>query len=97
MSEEKQKTEFIWFEELQNNLVTVFKSEGFDQVEAEELGFCVAQGVRNVPSLLKMLSKLEQYTSDEVMDAVHDVLANIHALQEANDLLLGRKSFGTFE
>lgn len=90
MSEETQQAELKWFEELQNKLAAVFENDGYKLTEAQELSFCVAQGVRNVPPLLKMVDRFEQYTTDEVMQAVWGVLTNIYALQQANDLLLER-------
>jgi glycerol-3-phosphate dehydrogenase len=88
---EDQAAEFAWFESLQNKLIKVFLKEDYSQQQAEELGFFVAQGIRDVPPLLRLLDEIEQHSTDEIMDAIYDVLSNRSALKEASDILLGQR------
>ena len=80
--------EFDGFEGLQSKLVTVFLTDGYPRREAEAAGFLFAQAIRDVPPLLHLLDEAERHTPDKIMDAVHMVLANRHALREAADILL---------
>jgi hypothetical protein len=81
-----EKREFEQFNIIQEKLTRAF-AEGYNHPQAEQLGFCVAQAIRNVPSLLKLLDEYEKHSTDEILDAVHDVVSNHFALSEANRLL----------
>ncbi len=70
---ENQNTEFAWFEDVQDKLTDAFLKEGYTSSESQELGFLVAQGVRDVPALLLLLEEADSHSSDEILDAVHDV------------------------
>ena len=85
---ESKAAEFKWFEALQAKLTTVFLADGYPRQKAEEAGFLFAQAIRGVPPLLRLLDDADPHTPDEIMDAVHDVLANRQALQEAAVILL---------
>lgn len=78
--------EFNEFEEIREKLSRAF-AEGYNHVEAQDLGFYVAQAVRDVPPLLRMLEQYDQHSNDEILEAVHDFVANHFALSEANRLL----------
>jgi hypothetical protein len=82
------QSEFQWFETLQARLVQTFLADGYNRQQSQELGFLLAQAMRNVPPLLSLLEEAEQHSTGEMMDAVHAVLANRHALEEANKILL---------
>lgn len=75
------------FRETQNALKQVLVREGFQETFAEELSFNLVQAVRNVPTLLTLLSKSESYSSEKIMNATYDVLANRFALQRAAEML----------
>lgn len=84
-----EQEEFPWFERLQNRLTAVFLADRLDAREAEEAGFFLAQGLRDVPPLLRLIEEVEAHSTDEIMDAIHMVLANRNALQKVNAILLG--------
>lgn len=84
---ENQDTEFAWFESVQGKLTAAFLKEGYSLTEARELGFFVAQAVRNVPALLRLLEEAEGHTNDEIVDAIHAVLSSRSALHEAARIL----------
>lgn len=88
LMDDNQQSEFQWFETLQAKLVQTFLADGYNRQEAEELGFLLAQALRNVPHLLNLLDEVEQHSTDEMIDAVHAVLANRFALEEACKILL---------
>ena len=90
MITESAAAEFEWFEALQAKLTTVFLADGYSRPKAEEAGFLFAQAIRDVPPLLRLLDDADRHTPDEIMDAVHDVLANRQALREAAVILLPR-------
>ncbi len=79
---EKQETEFEWFKGVQDKLVDAFLKDGHPPSESQELGFLLAQGMRNVPALLRLLEEPNRHSNDEIMDAVHAVLANRFSLIE---------------
>jgi hypothetical protein len=80
---ENQKIEFAWFKGIQDKLMDAFLKEGYDHPEAQELGFLVAQAVRDVPALLRLLEEDGSHSNDEILAAVHAVLSNRSALNEA--------------
>ena len=84
---EDEKREFEEFNVVQEKLTRAF-TDGYNHPQAEQLGFCVAQAVRNVPNLLRMLNDYEKHSTDEILDAVHDVVSNHFSLSEANRLLM---------
>jgi len=80
---EDQNTEFAWFQGVQDKLTNAFLKDGHSDSEAQELGFLVAQAVRDVPALLRLLEKVESHSSDEILDVVHAVISNRSALNDA--------------
>jgi hypothetical protein len=74
------------FNDIQARLKEVF-IKGYNHPQAEELAFFVAQAIRDVPTLLRLLNAQEKYSNEEIIDAVHNVVANHHALSEANQIL----------
>lgn len=83
---EQEENEFTWFNDIQTKLKDAF-IKGYNHPQAEELAFYVAQAIRNVPTLLQLLSAPEKYSNDEILDAIHAVVANHLALNEANQIL----------
>lgn len=86
-----QNEEFNWFESVQDKLADAFLKEGYDTGKAHELGFLVAQSIRDVPSLLRLLDEYPRHLPDEILDAVHMVLANRSALNDAAGILFSEK------
>ena len=84
---EKQKTEFEWFNGVRDKLIDAFLKDSYPASESQELGFHMAQGIRDVPALLRLLGEPDRYSNDEIMDAVHDVLSNRSALLEVARML----------
>ena len=85
---EEQQAEFARFEGIENKLIEVFKEDGYDFLQAQELGFFVAQAMRNVPPLLRLLDGVEQHSTDEIMDAVHGFLCNHYAFEQAHRIIM---------
>ncbi len=83
---EEEKREFEWFEIIQEKLIRTFV-EGYNHPDAQELGFYVAQAIRNVPDLLRLLDDYENHSTDEILDAIHAVVCNHFSLNEANRIL----------
>ena len=79
--------EFEKFKDIQEKLERVFAEE-YSHVDAERLAFLVAQAVRDIPTLLNLLEEPANHSHDEILDAVHDVVANHFAMTEASRLLL---------
>jgi hypothetical protein len=84
---ENQKTEFEWFDSVQSKLADAFLKEGFTPSESQELGFLMAQGIRDVPALLSLLEEPERHSNNEILDAVHLVLSNRASLIEVARML----------
>ena len=82
MNQDQQK-EFEQFETLQAKLVRAF----FEHPDAQDLGFLVAQALRDVPTLFKLLDDYENQSNEDVLDAIHAVVSNHFALSEANRIL----------
>ena len=84
---ENQNTEFEWFDRVQSKLADAFLKDGYSPSESSELGFLMAQGVRDVPALLHLLEETDKHTNDEILDAVHMVLSNRSSLIEVARIL----------
>jgi hypothetical protein len=84
---ENQEAEFEWFKGVQDRLADAFLKDGHSPAESQELGFLMAQGMRDVPALLRLLEEPDKHSNDEIMDAVHDVLSNRSALIEVARML----------
>jgi hypothetical protein len=84
---DNQKTEFEWFKRVQDKLTDAFLKDGHSPSESQELGFLMAQGVRDVPALLRLLEEPDRHSNNEIMDAVHDVLSNRTALIDVARML----------
>jgi hypothetical protein len=75
------------FQQTQSAMKQVLVREGFDETFAEELSFYLVQAIRDVPTLIALLSESELHRSEEIMDATYDLLANRFALQRAAEML----------
>ena len=84
---ENQKTEFEWFKGVQDKLTDAFLKDGHSPSESQELGFLMAQGVRDIPALLRLLEEPDRHSNDEIMAAVHALLSNRSALLEVARML----------
>jgi hypothetical protein len=92
MRDEKTEEELKWFDCLSGRIVEVLRKDNYSQQQAEELGFFIAQTIRDVPRLLALLEKSENHSVDEVMDSIHDFLSNQFAFQQAHKLLMRNAS-----
>jgi hypothetical protein len=79
---ENQKTEFEWVNGVQDKLADAFLRDGYTPSESQELGFLMAQGIRDVPALLCLLEESDRHSNGEIMDAIHEVLSNRSSLVE---------------
>ena len=84
---ENQKTEFERLDRVQSKLADVFLKDGYTPSESQELGFLMAQGMRDVPALLCLLEEPDRHSNDEILDAVHMVLSNRSSLIEVARIL----------
>jgi hypothetical protein len=81
-----EKREFERFNQIAEKLTRAFE-EGYNHPQSQELGFYVAQAIRDVPELFRMLDDFEAHSNDEILDAIHAVVSNHFSLSEANRLL----------
>ena len=86
--DENENLEFQWFERIQKALIKAFERDGYEHLEAQELGFFIAQGIRDVPPLLRLLDEADKHQNCEIIDAVYMVLTNHGALYETAKILL---------
>ena len=84
-----QAAEFELFTQREAKLCSAYQREGYTREEAEGIAFHVAQGTRDVPTLLGMLDNFDAHSADEITDAVMMVLVNWKNLTTAYSLLLG--------
>jgi hypothetical protein len=80
--------EFDVFETARVRLVEVFINGGHDPVEAERIALYVVQGLRRVPKLLNVLTRIKAPAQDEILDALGPVLDDAPALDKAKRMLL---------
>ena len=81
--------EFDMFENVRRQLAEVFVGGGHAPLEAEKIALYVVQGVRNVPKLLKVMTRAgPPRTHEEILDALGLVLDEAPALIRAKRLLL---------
>ena len=85
-----EKGEFEHFNLLAEKLTRAFV-EGYNHPDAQELGFYVAQAIRDVPELLRLLDDYESHSNNEILDAIHAVVSNHFSLVQANRLLTSVK------
>ena len=83
---EEEKCELEQFGLLQAKLTRAFV-EGYNHPDAQELGFYVAQAIRDVPKLLALLEEYEKHSTDEILDTIHAVVSNHFSVTETNRLL----------
>ena len=81
--------EFDMFENVRRKLAEIFVGGGHAPLEAEKIALYVVQGVRNVPKLLKIMTRAgPPRTHEEILDALGLVLDEAPALVKAKRLLL---------
>lgn len=80
--------EFDVFETARVRLVEVFVRGGHDSVRAERIALYVVQGLRRVPKLLNVLTRIKAPAQDEILDALGPVLDEAPALEKAKRMLL---------
>jgi len=81
--------EFDMFEDMRRRLVEVLVSEGRERLDAEKIALYIAQGMREMPKLVKMLSESRSHPRAEILSMLRLVLENASALEKARIMLLG--------
>jgi hypothetical protein len=82
----RDESDVAWFENIQATLARALVSEGYDNSQARDLAFSVAQGIRDVPPLIRLLEGNDA-SADEILEAVHDVVSNRYSLIDAAKML----------
>ena len=80
--------EFDVFEMARQRLVEVFSAGGRERIEAEKIALYVVQGLRPVPKLLNVLTRIKAPTRAEILDTLGPVLDESAALDKAKRMLL---------
>jgi len=80
--------EFDVFETARVRLVEVFVRGGHDSVRAERMALYVVEGLRRVPKLLNVLTRIKAPAPDEILDALGPVLDDAAALEKAKRIVL---------
>ena len=80
--------EFDVFETARQRLVKVFHDGGHESIEAEKIALYVIEGLRHVPKLLNVLTRIKAPSQDEILDALGPVLDEAIALDKAKLMLL---------
>lgn len=80
--------EFDVFEMARQRLVRVFSDGGHEPLEAEKIALYVVEGLRHVPKLLNVLTRIKAPSQDEILDALGPVLDEAIALDKAKLMLL---------
>lgn len=80
--------EFDIFEMARQRLVEVFIAGGHDLIEAEKIALYVVAGLRPMPQLLKVLTRMTTPTSAEILETLGPVLDEAIAFDKAKRLLL---------
>lgn len=80
--------EFDIFETARLRLVEVFIQGGHEPVRAERIALYVVEGLRRVPKLLNVLTRVKAPAPDEILDALGPVLDDAPALEKAKRMVL---------
>lgn len=80
--------EFDIFEMARQRLVEVFIAGGHELIEAEKIALYVVAGLRPVPRLLQVLTRIKTPTRAEILEALGPVLDEAIALDKAKRILL---------
>ena len=80
--------EFDVLEMARQRLVKVFSDGGHERLEAEKIALYVVEGLRHVPNLLNVLTRVKAPSQDEILDALGPVLDEAVALDKAKLMLL---------
>jgi hypothetical protein len=80
--------EFDMFELVRERLVETFMAAGHTQIEAERIALYVVEGVRCFPQFMKVLTRIEPPTREEIIDVLGPVMDEAPALDKAKRLLL---------
>ena len=80
--------EFDVLEMARQRLVKVFIDGGHERLEAEKIALYVVEGLRHVPKLLNVLTRIKAPSQDEILEALGPVLDEAIALDKARLLLL---------
>ena len=86
---EDNSLEFDILEDVRRRLVEVLVSEGRERLDAEKIALYVVQGIREMPRLVKVLSKSRSHPRGEILSTLKLVLENSSALEKARVMLLG--------
>ena len=79
--------EFDVLEMARQRLVQVFCDGGHERLEAEKIALYIIEGLRNVPKLLNVLTRIKAPSQDEILNALGPVLEEATALDKAKLLL----------
>jgi hypothetical protein len=89
MSSDESSLEFDMFEDMRRTLARILaEEEGRDPIEAERVSLYVMQGLREVPKLMRALSRSKKPAS-ETLALLREVLENSASLDKARAMLLG--------
>lgn len=80
--------EFDIFEMARQRLVEVFVAGGHELIEAEKIALYVVAGLRPVPKLLQVLTRIKAPTRAEILETLGPVLDEAIALDKAKRMLL---------
>ena len=80
--------EFDVFETARVRLVEVFTKGGYDPLRAERIALYVVEGLRRVPKLLNVLTRIKAPTEAEILEALGLVLDDAAALEKAKRMAL---------
>src|SRR3712207_9471426 len=89
--------EFDTFENIRRKLIEVFVCEGYARIDAERIALYVAQDVRDVHKLLKVLAHADSHTQAEIIEAVRTVVDDSVVLDKAKGVLIGIDQEGAEE
>ena len=80
--------EFDMFETARLRLVEVFLQGGHERVRAERIALYVVEGLRHVPKLLNVFTRIKAPEPGEILDALGPVLDDAPALERAKRMAL---------
>jgi hypothetical protein len=80
--------EFDMFELVRTRLVDTLTASGYNSLEAERIAFYTTKGVRSVPLFMKVLTRVEPPSREEVIESLGRILDETAGLEKAKSLLL---------
>lgn len=80
--------EFDMFEVVRTRLVDALKMSGYEQLEAEKIALYTTEGVRGFPAFMKVLTRVESPSREEIIEVLGRILDEAPAVEKAKRLLL---------